>query len=157
MTTRRLLYLTAQQLIACRWQPGLLAKDDLFANNGAGRQRFAAYLASHANDVFVMVADLAEEGFQVETIPYLRGADRKTVIARKLGQSFFTAPLTAAQSLGHARSARKDERLLLTALTNREFLQPWLDALARAFAPAPIAALSLAPDLLLGLAGDEIV
>ncbi|SIR56927.1 hypothetical protein [Bosea sp. TND4EK4] len=36
-------------------------------------------------------------------------------------------------------------------------LSDWLDALARAFAPAPIAALSLAPDLLLGLAGDEIV
>ncbi len=132
MTTRRLLYLTAQQMLAYRWQGGVPAQDDLFANNDVGQQRFAAYLAAHPNDVFVMVADLADEGFQVETIPYLRGADRQTVIARKLGQSFFGAPLTAAQSLGHARGARKDERVLLTALTNREFLQPWLSTMARA-------------------------
>ena len=106
MKTRRLLYLTAQQMVATRWQAGHLDQEGIFAANESGHQQFAAYLAQHPNDVFVLLANVSEEGFQVETIPFLQGADRQTVIKRRLGQVFFNAPLTAFKSFNRFRIIR---------------------------------------------------
>ena len=130
MKTRRLLYLTAQQMVATRWQAGHLDQEGIFAANESGHQQFAAYLAQHPNDVFVLLANVSEEGFQVETIPFLQGADRQTVIKRRLGQVFFNAPLTAFLSLGREKTSRKDERVLLAALTSQELFAPWLKLIA---------------------------
>jgi hypothetical protein len=60
-------------------------------------------------------------------IPFLRGADRRRSSARKLGQLFFNATLTTSISLGHEKSRRKDERIMLAALTNNELFAPWLE------------------------------
>jgi hypothetical protein len=74
--------------------------------------------------VFSILANVSEEGFHIETIPFLRGADRQAIIARKLGQLFFNAKLQTALSLGHQKSRRKDERIMLAALTRPEVLPP---------------------------------
>lgn len=130
MPTRRLLYLSAHQMTAYRWQAGALVGEGLFEATESGQQQFAAYLRHHPDSLFALLANVAEEGFQVESIPFLRGDDRKAVIARKTGQLFFSATLTAARSLGYEKSRRKDERILLAALTNGAFFAPWLAALS---------------------------
>ena len=132
MKPDRLLYLSAHQLAAFHWRAGTLTAEGVFPAGEDGHQAFAAYLARHAHSVFALLANVAEEGFQVETIPFLRGGDRQTVIRRKLAQLFFNAPLTASQSLGFRKSKRKDERILFAALTNSEFFSPWLAALRSA-------------------------
>ena len=116
MRSRHLLYLSAHQMTACRWQAGVLADEASFDNSEAGQQAFAGYLAAHAKSIFSILANVADEGFHLETIPFLRGADRTAIIARKLGQFFFNAPLTTSISLGHEKSRRKDERILLACL-----------------------------------------
>lgn len=58
----------------------------------------------------------------------LHGADRRALLARKLGQLYFNSTLCTALSLGLIRNQRPEERVLLTALTNTELLAPWLDA-----------------------------
>ena len=132
MRTQRLLYLSAHQMSAYSWQAGSLTVEDRFAANEDGYSAFAAYLEHHPQSTYRLLANIAEEGFQIEVIPYLRGRDRQTVINRKLGQYFFGANLTAALSLGYEKTKRKDERLLLAALTNNEAFAPWLAALAQA-------------------------
>ena len=132
MKIRRLLHLTARQMTAYLWHAGQAVADARFVADESGRRQLAAYLAGHVDDAFALLVDLADEGFQLETIPGLYGRDRQTVIERRLGQSFFGAPLTLAQPLARKKNVRKEERLLLAALTNREFLQPWLDALIHA-------------------------
>ena len=126
MRSQQLLYLSAYQLVAYRWQAGTLSHTAAFADSEEGYRQFADYLRQHARERFALLVNIAEEGFHVETIPFLRGADREAVIRRKLGQIFFNAPLTASQSLGHEKNKRKDERLLLAALTGSEHLAPWL-------------------------------
>ena len=126
MRSQQLLYLSAFQLVVYRWQAGTLVHTAAFADNEEGYRQFADYLNSHARERFALLVNIAEEGFHVETIPFLRGADRETVIRRKLGQIFFNAPLTLSMSLGHEKSKRKDERLLLAALTGNEHLAPWV-------------------------------
>ncbi|MDR1934262.1 MAG: hypothetical protein LBS49_01475 [Candidatus Accumulibacter sp.] len=127
MRTQRLLYLGTHQMTAYRWRRGALAREAAFPPTAVGWGQFARYLAQNAKSRFSLLADVAEEGFQLETIPYLRGADRQRVIERKLAQTFFDTPLRAAISLGHEKNRRKDERLLLAALGNPAFFQPWLD------------------------------
>ena len=132
MKTRRLLYLSAHQATAFRWQAGALAGEGLFEATEAGHQQFAAYLAKHSGSIFALLANVSEEGFQIETIPFLQGADRKAIINRKFGQLFFNATLTASLSLGHEKSRRKDERIMLAAFTNNDFFEPWLKTLNEA-------------------------
>ncbi len=127
MKPQRLLYLSAHQMTAYHWQAGELTCEEVFSVSESGVQQFAHYLARNMQSIFSLLANVSEEGFHIETIPFLRGNDRKAVIQRKLSQIFFNAPLSAALSLGHEKSRRKDERILLTALSNSAFFQPWLD------------------------------
>jgi len=158
MKNSRLLYLCAHQMSAYRWRSGELTGEGEFAATVDGQQQFVDYLVQHRRSVFAILANVAEEGFQIETIPFLRGSDRQAIIKRKLGQLFFNAALTSSLSLGYAKTQRRDERVLLAALTDKAFFAPWLDAIANArVALSGIYSLPLlAPALLrqLGIGGD---
>ncbi len=126
MTTQRLLYLSTHRMTAYRWHSGVLEVEGAFATSDEGYQQFSDYVKQQRRSTFALLANVSEEGFHLETIPFLQGKDRQTVIARKLGQQFFNATLTASLSLGYEKSKRKDERILLAALTNNEHFAPWL-------------------------------
>jgi hypothetical protein len=132
MKPRRLLYLSMRQMAAWHWRRGALDCEAVFPPTEAGFRQFASYLAQNSKSTFSLLANVADEGFQIETIPYLRGSDRRTVIRRKLAQSFFNTPFSAALSLGHEKNRRKDERLLLANLAKPAFFQPWLEGLRAA-------------------------
>jgi len=128
MPERRVLYLTQQQLLAFRWQLGSLSPEGEFLAAAASEQ-FSQYLAEHASSLFSLVVNLGEEGFHTDVIPYLQSRDRNLVITRRLGQTFLGAPLALAISHGHESGSRRNERLLLAALTGQNHLAPWLDAI----------------------------
>lgn len=128
----RLLYLNTHRLSAYAWQQGHLLPEGAFTNDDEGRQQFSQYLAAHRNDRFALLANVAEEGHAHETIPFLRGPDRETLIARKIGQHFQGTTLATAVSLGYEKNQRKNEKLLLAALTNPAHIEPWLQCLGSA-------------------------
>ncbi|MDR3220992.1 MAG: hypothetical protein LBU46_03135 [Candidatus Accumulibacter sp.] len=132
MSPQRLLYLGLRQMDAYHWSSGTLAREAAFPPTESGWRQFASYLAQNAKSSFSLLVNVAEEGFHLESIPYLRGADRQRVVERKLAQTFFNTPLRAAISLGHEKNRRKDENLLLAALNDAAFFQPWLDGLRAA-------------------------
>ena len=135
MMRQRLLYLNTHRLTAYAWQHGHLSVEDVFDNNDAEHERFACYLGDHADSHYTLLANVGEEGHVVETIPFLQGKDRQALIARKIGQHFLGSPLSLAVSLGYEKTARKNERLLLSALTNPAHFEPWLQRLDAAEAP----------------------
>ncbi len=128
----RILYLNTHRLSAYAWQQGRLFPEGDFDNDEAGLQQFSDYLAAHRQDRFALLANVAEEGHAHETIPFLRGADRQTLISRKIGQHFQGTALATAVSLGYEKTQRKNEKLLLAALTNPAHFEPWLQRLASA-------------------------
>lgn len=132
MTERRVLLLSTHQLAAFVWQSGNVRGEGIFDGSSEGMAAFSAYLAEHASSVFTLVANVAEESFQSDTIPFLQSRDRSAVITRKLSQLFYTTPYTAAFSLGYEKTRRKDERLLLAALTATSAIDPWVNALREA-------------------------
>ena len=129
MTARRLLYLDSQRLSAYAWRQGRLQPEGTFENRADDLARFAEYLRLNAASQYQLLANLAEEGHEIETIPFLQGQDRAALIARKLGQHFLGTPFATAIPLGYEKSQRKNEKLLLTALTNPAAVEPWLEAL----------------------------
>ncbi|MDA0224501.1 MAG: hypothetical protein O2975_00160 [Proteobacteria bacterium] len=78
------------------------------------------------------MVDLAGEDFHEEQVPRLGGADRQTVIQRRLAHRYRDTRLAAAVSLGQTTGERRNERLLLTSFTNADQILPWLDALTEA-------------------------
>ena len=93
MPQRRLLYLDANQLQAFLWQGGSLAEEGRFPQTDDGVEAFSEYLSKHRGSIFALLADLADEGFQIESLPYTQGADRQALLSRKLGQYFYGSPL----------------------------------------------------------------
>jgi hypothetical protein len=132
MPARRLLFLDTAGLTAYLWQSGQLLREGSFAADDAGALAFGEYLLGHRETLFQLLVDVAEEGFQIEDVPYVQGRDRQTLVARKLGQFFYGTPLTAAISLGRQKSGRRDERILFAGLTGYSHIEPWLQPMRQA-------------------------
>ena len=135
MTTRRLLYLNTHRLSAYAWREGRLLPEAIFETDAEGLAGFAEYLQKQRCSQFSLLANVAEEGHAQETIPYLQGRDRQALISRKIGQHFLGTPLATAISLGYEKAKRKNEKLLISALTNPGHFEPWLTRLNEAAAP----------------------
>ncbi|CAG4884239.1 conserved protein of unknown function [Georgfuchsia toluolica] len=132
MPQRRLLLLEANRLSAWHWQGGHLHAEQNFASDSTGHEAFAKYLAAHGNSIFSIMADVPEEGFQIEDIPFVSGKDRNALTQRRLAQYYYGTPFALATSLGRQKSGRRDEKMLFTALTQPRHLEPWLAALRAA-------------------------
>ncbi len=129
MPARYILFLDGFRLGAFRWHNGRLDAEAEFAADAGGQEEFAAYLSSRRQGVFHLLADVAEEGFQYEEIPFVRGNDRTAILTRKLGQYFYGTSLSVAVSLGRAKEGRRDERLLFAGLTRPQHFEPWISAI----------------------------
>lgn len=130
--SRRLLYLDTHRLSAWRWTNGQVIAEAVFENSDEDLTRFADYLHQNTRNPFTLLANSPEEGYQQETIPFVRGSDRAALIGRRLGQYFFNTPLTTAIPLGFEKDKRRNEKLLLSALTNLTQFEPWLGPLGHA-------------------------
>jgi hypothetical protein len=132
MPQQRLLYCDAAQLVALHWRRGRLRAEGRYGHDPAGLAAFGDYLNRHRSSVFRMLVDIAEEGFQFESVPYVRGRDRGALLKRKLNQFFYGSPLTVTLSHGREAGGRRDERMLFAALTRPQLIEPWLAALRAA-------------------------
>ena len=129
MADKRLLYLTTQRLHAYSWRAGKLVADGVFETGDQGGNEFAHYLASSRNALYYAIAEVIDEDFFQENIPYVRGRDRKILLARKIAQRYRDTSLALALSLGTLEGARREHRMLFSSFTNTQPFQPWLAAL----------------------------
>jgi hypothetical protein len=130
MTTRRLLYFTAEGHSLYAASGSSLELEAKFPGDEPGVTEFREYLRSRRGGLFCVVADLAGEDFHEDQIPSLRGSDRDAVVQRRLAQRYRDTRLATALSLGQVVTPeRRNERLLLASFTNTQQLAPWLDAL----------------------------
>lgn len=132
MSTRRLLFLDATQLTAYRWQKDGPVHEAAFAADANGFAAFDEYLHRQRASLFYLLADVADESFQIEDIPHVQGGDRHQLISRKLAQYYYGTPLSLALSLGRNKEGRRDERMLFAGLTGYAHFEPWLRAMREA-------------------------
>jgi hypothetical protein len=129
MAGRRLLYLTGRNLAAYAWKSGALTAEGVFDTGADGIAGFSRYVANSPGSLYYLLADVVEEDFFQENIPYVRGRDRATLMARKLAQRYRDTTLAMALTLGFDVGARREERVLYCSFTNTQQFQPWLAAL----------------------------
>lgn len=132
MPARRILLVDANRLTAYLWRPGHTQHEAGFVADPAGLAAFSEYLRTCRSSLFYLLADVAEEGFQVEEVPFVRGRDREALIQRKLAQYYYGTPLAMAISLGRTTEGRRDERLLFSGLSSYGQFEPWLLAMREA-------------------------
>lgn len=132
MAERRILTLTTHHLTASRWRRNEVLMERSFALDAEGQAEFRHWLDLHRDALFHVLVDLPDEGFQLETLPHVRGRDRKALLERKLNQHFFGTPYTLVRSLGREKQGRRDENFLFVALTRPQALEPWLLAMHEA-------------------------
>lgn len=129
MAAKRILQLDGRLLTAHYWSAGHIKNEGEFSNEPVGLEAFAGYLKKHRSSLFYVLADIAEEGFQLEDLPFVQGSDRTALLQRRLSQYYYNTSLSTTISLGRAADGRRDEKLLFAALTRVEYFTPWLDLL----------------------------
>lgn len=126
MARKRLLYLTSNDCSVYIWKRGSLTLEQTYPATADGVSEFAAAIAREPDIATSLLVDMVEEEFRSETMPHIMGRDRNIVLDRKLGQLYRRTPYRIAQIQGREKKGRRDDRVLLTALTNPEFVQLWL-------------------------------
>ncbi len=101
---------------ACSFEPD----DDGFAN-------FQQYLATAIQLPARMLVDLMKEEFRRETIPHVNVRDRRRLVDRLLERHYREREYVHARVIGRSRSGRRDDQVLIAALTSVDVLHPWLE------------------------------
>jgi len=122
----RVLLIEARGVTLLRWQRGALRLFDRFTDSPADLMRFENLLHKESRVPFIMVLDCIEEDFRLETFAHVTGADRTKMLERKLSFAFRSTPYKIARVVGREKEGRKDDRVLLTALTKPDLVDPWI-------------------------------
>lgn len=146
MPPLRLLYLHPDGLLLARWHKGTPTVEARFPAGPDGAADLAHHLAVAPRAArrahHLLLVDLPDESFQLDTLPLLRGRDRSQLIARRQSQHHLDTPYLAHLTLGRRPASANDpghERIVFAALTRPAALEPWLDALRQHdIAPAGI-------------------
>jgi hypothetical protein len=128
MSERHILYLTSTRAVLFRWAGARLSAEGSFPATEEGAAAFSQHIADRRIGLFYLLADVVEEDFHHDTIPFVRGADRRALLERKLAQRYRDTSLSLVLSTGTEKTQRRDERLLFSSFTNTQQFQPWLAA-----------------------------
>ncbi len=147
---RLILLATPRQIGVLDWRPGRMHWLGEFQASPEGLAAFRRIIARSAGLPVVLVADTVEEDYRSEILPHVQGRARAEMLGRKLKQVFRNARFTGAWRQAREASGRRDDRYLLVALPDADWLTPWLGVLHSESVPlAGITPLALAYQYLL--------
>lgn len=126
---RRAMFVSAHKVAIYHWHKGDLGSSYLFDVNKDGKLFFERYLKETPNNPVYILIDLFEEEFKQETAPHVFGRDRESIIGRKKSRLFRDTPFYYHKVQGREDEGRKDDIVLMSAITNPMLIQPWLDIL----------------------------
>jgi hypothetical protein len=135
MFSKIVLCATNNKLIAGQWQFGRLKSYQIFQHTLDGLEDFGRFLQQNVGVNIYLLADTVEEDYRLETMPHTTGAARREMVNRKLNQLYRNSPYRTAHFINREVDKRKDDRFLFVALTQAEFLQPWINQIQAYQAP----------------------
>ncbi len=113
-----------------------LSKDVLslmghFSAEDSGYTEFQEFLADKSKLPVTLLVDLATEDFVVENVAHVGPMDRKVFLNRKTEQHFRGVDYRSARIIGREPEGRRDDRVLFSAITKNQAVEPWIRALLR--------------------------
>ena len=128
---KRALLVTAERAILYQCRNGQVDIAYEFAADEAGRETFLrALVETNPAPIYVLV-DIVEEEYRQDVIPHVFGADRKSVLERKFSRLFRGTMYCHAILQGRETEGRKDDKVLLTAITKTDIVAPWIELIER--------------------------
>lgn len=107
-----------------------------FEPDERGFLKFEQYLRSVVNVRTRFLVDVIEEDFRIEPVPHVYGKDKKAVIGRLLDRFYRASKqFTYAETIGRQKTGRRDDDVLLGAITNPKLLEPWLNIIEKCDVP----------------------
>ena len=131
MAARRVFVMSGARLAAHHLNGSTLLDPIAFDAGEEGFAQFARYLERFPDDITYVIADVVEEEFREETIPHVFGRDRRALLRAKVARVFPDTRCFHSMRLGREPGGRRDDRVLLSAITRPEVLAPWLGPMAR--------------------------
>jgi len=98
-----------------------------FEPTDSGLEKFRNYLSQTENIAGKFLVDVIEEDFRNEKIPHVGSRDRNAVIQRLIDRFYRSSKdYCYSEVIGREKSGRKDDIVLLGAMTNPRLIQPWI-------------------------------
>ncbi|MDQ7074657.1 MAG: hypothetical protein Q9O24_05775 [Gammaproteobacteria bacterium] len=116
-------FFTDATLRLCSWQSGYFLSKIECVNNAAGQQALADFITAKKIIILSVVFNLMDEELSLVTVPYVGFWERKKLHQRRLKKEYDDDFLTAVQFQQREMSGRKDARLLLLSLGQKEALK----------------------------------
>lgn len=123
------LFINDSELALWQGEAKQLALAATYSANTDGVAAFEAFIELHRTAHWFVLFDLQEEDYRIETIPHVNARDRKIVVGRRLDQLYRESRYRSATPQGRETTGRRDDRVLLAALTNPAPLDLWLTPL----------------------------
>jgi hypothetical protein len=130
---KRILYLSDFEVISYEVSSTTRALNQVqhFPNTPEGHQLFIEYLQQDIHTPLYYLVDTIQEEYQVISLPHVTGGDRQRLFQHRMKRTFEYTSYTYAVVQGRESQGRGDDRVLFTALSNPELLQPWLSLIQK--------------------------
>jgi hypothetical protein len=123
------LFITDSGLTIWTGPAGSLAQTAAFPADADGLAGFERFVDANREAHYRVLLDLQEEDYRAETLPHVAGRDRRRILGRRLEQLYRETPYRSATPQGREETGRRDDRVLLAALTNPKPIDQWLNRL----------------------------
>lgn len=125
----RVFYFSGYRMTVFDWDGKHLFGSRDFQPDEQGFHDFEKLLNSSVSVPSRLLVDMIEEDFRRETIPHVNRFDRQALIKRQLSRHYREDDYVHAHLIGRTSVGRRDDQILMSALTNTGLLAPWLDRL----------------------------
>ena len=127
---KRLFYFTGYRMSVLHWRGKDLIGTSSFEPTESGLDKFRSYLLQAENIPGKFLVDVIEEDFRNEIIPHVGSRDRKSVINRLIDRFYRSShEYCYSEIIGREKSGRKDDIVLLGAMTNPPLIKLWITIL----------------------------
>ncbi len=130
MKLKHILYFAGYRMMVLRWQANAFVGSAEFEPDDKGFAAFKALLQNEIEAPVRLLVDILEEDFRVESCPHVYGRDKAALHARLLNKYFRQYPHKSLRIQGRRQDkVRRDDIVLLSALTNPALFKPWIEIL----------------------------
>lgn len=124
---KRLFYFTGYRLSVMHWKGKQLQGSSSFEPTEVGLNMFRNYLAQTEKIPSKFLVDVIEEDFRNEKIPHVGVRDRVSVVNRLIDRFYRSSrEYSYSEVISREKGGRKDDVVLIGAITNPQLIQPWL-------------------------------
>jgi len=124
---KRLFYFTGYRLSVLHTNGKSLIGTSSFEPTETGLNNFRNYLLQTPSIPGKFLVDVIEEDFRNENIPHVGSKDRGAVVGRLVDRYYRSSKnYSYSEIIGREKDGRKDDIVLLGAMTNPQLIQPWI-------------------------------